>query len=168
MQDSIAKEKSGVKNVWKLYSLRGGGGVRSLMEKSILKFHFNYWNPSLKVNFDLSIYSCLFCSLSRKLPTTQNQITMSPLHHSFVSHSSCPLCLQLPFIIFFLSRSNQTKPTEPNLPNQTSQTKLPKPNLPNQAYQTKFTKPNIPNQTYQNKPTKPNLPHQTHRTKITG
>ena len=34
-----SKEKSGVKNVWKLCPLRTG--------KSILNFHFDYWSPSL-------------------------------------------------------------------------------------------------------------------------
>ena len=38
----------------------------------------------------------------------------------------------------------------------------------NYIFATKPTKPNLPNQTYQTKPTKPNLPNQTHLTKITG
>ena len=46
----------------------------------------------------------------------------------------------------------QTKPTKPNLLNQTNPTK---PNLPNQTYQTKPTKPNPPNQTYWSKQSTP-------------
>ena len=45
-----------------------------------------------------------------------------------------------------VTAANATKPTKPNLPNQTYQTKPTKPNLPNQTYQTKPTKPNPPKQ----------------------
>ena len=60
-----------------------------------------------------------------------------------------------------------TKPSKPNLPNQTYKTKPTKPNLPNQPNQTKPTKPNITNQIYPTKSTKPNLPNQTYQTKPT-
>ena len=48
MQDSIEKEKNGVKNVCKFVPLRGGG--RRLMAKTILNFQFDYWNPSLNIS----------------------------------------------------------------------------------------------------------------------
>ena len=69
------------------------------------------------------------------------------------------------FFIFFY----QTKPTKPNLPNQTYQTKPTKPNLPNQTYQTKPTKPTKPiklNLPSQAKPSKPYLPIQNYQTKL--
>ena len=49
MLDSVAKEKSGVKNCLEICAIMGGGGVgvRRLMAKTILNFHFDYSNPSL-------------------------------------------------------------------------------------------------------------------------
>ena len=41
------KKKSGVKNVWKFVPLRGGGGGCP-MANTILNFHFDYLNPSLR------------------------------------------------------------------------------------------------------------------------
>ena len=43
----LQKKKRGVKNVWNLCLSEGRGGVRPLMERSFLNFHFDYWNPSL-------------------------------------------------------------------------------------------------------------------------
>ena len=58
----------------------------------------------------------------------------------------------------------QTKPTKPNLPNQTYQTEPNKPNIPNQTQQAKPI-----NLNYITKPTKPNLPNKTfQRDKITA
>ena len=45
----LQKKKNGVKNVWKLCPLGGGGGVRRLIGKSILNFYFDYLTTSLKV-----------------------------------------------------------------------------------------------------------------------
>ena len=44
------RKKGGLKNVCELCPLRGEG-VRRLMEKSILNFHFDYWNISLGIGF---------------------------------------------------------------------------------------------------------------------
>ena len=44
---TIAKEKNGVKNAWKLWPSRGGLGVWRLMEKTILNFNFDYLHTSL-------------------------------------------------------------------------------------------------------------------------
>ena len=59
MKDSIAKEINGVKNAWKLWPSRGGLGVWRLMEKTILNFHFDYWNPSLRFLFKRIFQLCL-------------------------------------------------------------------------------------------------------------
>ena len=53
MQDSNAKEKSGIKNGGKLYPLRWG--VRSLMENSILNTILFFWNTSL-INCKNQVY----------------------------------------------------------------------------------------------------------------
>ena len=53
-KDSI-EEKSGVKKCLEIMSIKGGGDVRRLMEKSILNFHFDYLNPSLSSVSSLSI-----------------------------------------------------------------------------------------------------------------
>ena len=47
----LQKKKNGVKNVWKLCPLRGGG-VRRLMKKSILNFHFDYLIISLRLGYN--------------------------------------------------------------------------------------------------------------------
>ena len=65
--------------------------------------------------------------------------------------------------------TNQTKPKQPKLQNQTYQ-KCMKANLQNTNYQTKHTKrnqtkPNLQNQNYQNKPTEQKVSNQTYRTK---
>ena len=44
----LQKKKVGYKNVWKFVPLGGGGGGRRLTAKSILNFHFDYLNPSLR------------------------------------------------------------------------------------------------------------------------
>ena len=45
MQDSIAKEKGGVKNGWELVPLKGGeGGIQFLMANAIQFFHI-FWEP---------------------------------------------------------------------------------------------------------------------------
>ena len=46
----MQKKKSGVKKGLEIMTIRGGGGggVRCLMEKTILNFHFDYLNPPLK------------------------------------------------------------------------------------------------------------------------
>ena len=43
------KRKKWGKKCLEIMSIKGGseGGVRRLMEKSILNFHLDYWNPSL-------------------------------------------------------------------------------------------------------------------------
>ena len=76
--------------------------------------------------------------------------------------SAALAALYLPFRLVHCCelRALQTKPTKPNLPNQTH---LTKPNLPNQTYQTyqtnqtKPTKPNVAYQAYLTMPTKPKL-----------
>ena len=45
MSDSIAKEKKWGKKCLEIVTIRGG--VRRLMEKTILNFHFDYLNSSL-------------------------------------------------------------------------------------------------------------------------
>ena len=42
----LQKKKSGVKKCMEICAIKGGG-VRRLMAKAILNFHFDYWNPSL-------------------------------------------------------------------------------------------------------------------------
>ena len=56
-----------------------------------------------------------------------------------------------------VTAANATKPTKPNLPNQTYQTKPTKPNLLNQTYQ---------NRTYQTKLSQPSLLNPTYQTKL--
>ena len=47
----LQKKKSGVKKCLEILSIKGrGGGVRGLMEKSILYFHFDYLTISLILN----------------------------------------------------------------------------------------------------------------------
>ena len=46
MQDSIEKEKNGVKNDWKLRPLRGGGNILN----SDLKFVKNFTRPDFSAN----------------------------------------------------------------------------------------------------------------------
>ena len=54
------RKKVGQKNVWKLCPLRGGrGGVRRLMEKNILNFHFDYWIISLRSKLGLDSVNTL-------------------------------------------------------------------------------------------------------------
>ena len=55
----LQTRKSGVKNVWKLCPLRGGG-VRRLMKKSILNFHFDYLTISLRQTITVKII--FFCT----------------------------------------------------------------------------------------------------------
>ena len=38
----MQKKKSGVKKCLEIVTIKGGGGVRRLMEKTILNFHFDY------------------------------------------------------------------------------------------------------------------------------
>ena len=47
MQDSIAKEKNGVKRCLEICAIKGGVGVGRLMANTILNFHFDYPHPSL-------------------------------------------------------------------------------------------------------------------------
>ena len=49
MYDSIAKEKKWGKKCLEIMSIKGGEDVRRLMEKTILNFHFDSWNPSLNM-----------------------------------------------------------------------------------------------------------------------
>ena len=54
MQDSIAKEKNGVKKCLEICAIKGGG--RRLMAKTILNFHFDYLNPSLSfICYDFTV-----------------------------------------------------------------------------------------------------------------
>ena len=65
MLDSIAKDKSGVKKYLEIISIKGGeGGVRRLMRKSILNFHFDYLNLSLSLK--KSVLRVLFLIISWK------------------------------------------------------------------------------------------------------
>ena len=45
----MQKKKGGVKKFLEIMSIEGEG-VGRLMEKSVLNFHFDYWNPSLDEN----------------------------------------------------------------------------------------------------------------------
>ena len=56
MQDSIAKEKSGVKKCLEICAIKGGG-VRRLMANAILNFHFDFPHPSL-ITFVLFFCCC--------------------------------------------------------------------------------------------------------------
>ena len=54
MQDSIAKEKSGVKKCLEICAIRGEGGVGRLMANAILNFHFDFPHPSLMYSVECS------------------------------------------------------------------------------------------------------------------
>ena len=46
----VGKKKSEVKKCLEIMTIRGGGGARRLMEKTILNFHFDYLTTSLKLS----------------------------------------------------------------------------------------------------------------------
>ena len=52
MQDSIAKEKSGVKKCLEICAIKGGQGVGPLMANAILNFHFDFPHTSLTQKMD--------------------------------------------------------------------------------------------------------------------
>ena len=72
MKDSIAKEKSGVKNVWEFVPLRGGVG--RLMANAILNFHFDFLHPSLTHALTIHALIILFASILARLLQTINKL----------------------------------------------------------------------------------------------
>ena len=82
MQESIAKEKKGVKNVWKFVPLRGGG---RLTVNTILNFHFDYWHTSLSY----------FCKINSTLGSVVPLAMFQMRQHLLIS--SCEWVSNLPF-----------------------------------------------------------------------
>ena len=63
MQDSIAKEKSGVKKCLEICAIKGGVG--RLMANAILNFHFDYLKPSLTFRGVLNVLLAAPCAQLR-------------------------------------------------------------------------------------------------------
>ena len=88
------RKKSGVKNVWKFVPLRGGeGGGRRLMAKTILDFHFDYLNPSLRLYAEKPPCHCSSSGLFRYFqlhpivsPSTSLLLSASQFEHLVIRH----------------------------------------------------------------------------------